>query len=181
MSFWNYSNEIYRITNVPDACLRLQNEYSLDVNMVLFCCWHGSNFGKMDENLFIQCQDFSDTWASNSVKPLRGIRTWLKLTGCLDQTLDVESCMNFRHQVKKVELASEKFQQESLEKICNSLPNPDLDDLNKTKGIAYNLKLYLTAKNVNFSDDIYTDLEFLAQKSIKEFNSNLFKQTLHTL
>ena len=180
MSFWNYSNEIYRITNVPETCLKLQNKYGLDVNMVLFCCWHGNNFGKMNEDLFIQCQNFSTTWTNNSVKPLREIRTWLKSIGCLDQMLDVEPCMNFRNQVKKVELESEKFQQDSLERFCNSIPIPDLDDSNKTEGIACNLKLYLTAENVDLSDDINSGLEFLTQKSIQELDLNLFREILHT-
>ena len=35
---WNFSNKFYKNDNVRIACLKLQNEFGFDVNIVLYCC-----------------------------------------------------------------------------------------------------------------------------------------------
>ena len=47
-NFWKFSLELYDREGVAAACLALQEEYQLDVNLLLFCYWHGSNFGVID-------------------------------------------------------------------------------------------------------------------------------------
>ncbi len=37
--FWDYSLGIYRKPGVADACIALQDEFGLDVNMLLACLW----------------------------------------------------------------------------------------------------------------------------------------------
>jgi uncharacterized protein (TIGR02444 family) len=37
--FWEFSEARYQLEPVKEACLRLQNEFGLSVNMLLFCLW----------------------------------------------------------------------------------------------------------------------------------------------
>ena len=43
--FWDFSLEVYAKEGVADACLRLQDDLGIDVNMLLFCCWAGHSGG----------------------------------------------------------------------------------------------------------------------------------------
>ena len=37
--FWRFSLEVYQDEEVQRLCLSLQDDYGLDVNVVLFCLW----------------------------------------------------------------------------------------------------------------------------------------------
>lgn len=40
--FWDFACDRYEHPEVKQLCLRLQDEYGLSVNMLLFCLWQGS-------------------------------------------------------------------------------------------------------------------------------------------
>ncbi len=44
-SLWDFSVRTYRGEWVSAACLALQDERGVDVNMLLYCCWHGATRG----------------------------------------------------------------------------------------------------------------------------------------
>ncbi|MFT5350960.1 MAG: hypothetical protein ACI9MF_001779, partial [Gammaproteobacteria bacterium] len=83
-TFWDYSVRTYRKDNVPEACLSLQDERGVDVNMLLYCCWFGLTRGSQQLESFQEVFDFSENWALSVVRPLRHVRTWMKLEGCPD-------------------------------------------------------------------------------------------------
>ena len=37
--FWDFSVEVHQKSGVHEACLSLQRDYTLDVNLLFFCCW----------------------------------------------------------------------------------------------------------------------------------------------
>jgi uncharacterized protein (TIGR02444 family) len=116
-TFWDFSVRTYRTESVPDACLSLQNDYGADVNMLLYCCWIGAHLGKFDADLFAQASNFSTQWAGNVVIPLRSARTWMKKTGCDGEIVATDDCMQLREEIKTVEFACEKMQQQVLESL----------------------------------------------------------------
>lgn len=46
--FWSFSVSVYSRPRVAELCLRLQNEYDLDVNLVLFACFLASRGRVLD-------------------------------------------------------------------------------------------------------------------------------------
>lgn len=37
--FWQYSLSLYRRPEIQECCLAAQDQYGMDVNLLLFCCW----------------------------------------------------------------------------------------------------------------------------------------------
>ena len=105
-NFWKFSLELYDREGVAAACLALQEEYQLDVNLLLFCYWQGTNFGVVETELLRQVIDFSAEWRRHVVQPLRDARNWMKLNADNNEQLQL-----VRAGIKTEELAAEKYQQ----------------------------------------------------------------------
>ena len=153
-SFWDFSVRTYRTSGVSEACLALQNDQGADVNMLLFCCWVGAAVGPFDDELFSRASEYSARWAENVVIPLREARSWMKHTGCTAEPTPTEDCMQLREQVKSVEFAAEKMQQQVLESLLSvekshaAATDPLIDD------VAANLKRYLESMDIQRSADV---------------------------
>ena len=117
-SLWEFSTRVYRLESVAAACLALQDERGLDVNLLLFCCWHGRYHGMPDAALLREAFAFSQRWSENTTRPLRQARRWLKQIGCPDPRVPQAACEHLREQVKAVELRAEKLQQEALQDLA---------------------------------------------------------------
>ena len=109
--FWTFSLELYDAEGVAEACLELQDAYQLDVNLILFCFWHGSVYGKIDQELLQNIIKLSIEWRSGVVQPLRSARSWMKLNSNPSDQFD-----SLRERIKADELMAEKFQ---IERIAN--------------------------------------------------------------
>lgn len=113
-NFWKFSLELYDREGVAAACLALQAEYQLDVNLLLFCYWQGTNFGVVETELLRQVIDFSAEWRRHVVQPLRDARNWMKLNADNNEQFQL-----VRAGIKTEELAAEKYQQERLASIAS--------------------------------------------------------------
>ena len=109
--FWNFSLALYDAQGVAAACLELQEAYQLDVNLILFCFWHGSAYGKIDQELLQNVLELSIEWRCGVVQPLRSARAWMKLNPNPSKQFD-----SLRERIKADELMAEKFQ---IEQIAN--------------------------------------------------------------
>ena len=109
--FWTFSLELYDAEGVAAACLELQDAYQLDVNLILFCFWHGSAYGKIDQELLQNIIKLSIEWRSGVVQPLRSARSWMKL-----KSNPSDQFNSLRERIKADELMAEKFQ---IERIAN--------------------------------------------------------------
>ncbi len=70
---------LYAQPGVSDACLRLQDEHGLDVNLVLFCIWSGlAGPGKITPDELSSAIARAGNWQKNVVEPIRNIRRTLK-------------------------------------------------------------------------------------------------------
>lgn len=117
-NFWNFSVDLYAQARVADACLDLQNSYGLDVNMLLFCYWHGVNLGVFPPGTLGQAWEFSQSWKKEVVQPLRNVRHWMKEQANAHSTFNLPQFEALRSRIKFDELAAEKYQQEFLEQIA---------------------------------------------------------------
>jgi uncharacterized protein (TIGR02444 family) len=101
--FWDYSLSVYNAPGVASACLSAQDDCELDVNLLLYASWLSSMDSVLTEQHLAQVDEAISGWRSRAVEPLRRLRRDLKT---------VPGAGDLRQQVKSLELAAERRQQE---------------------------------------------------------------------
>jgi len=107
--FWDYSLGIYRKPGVADACIALQDEFGLDVNMLLACLWFSAEGpGRLDSDQIRECVGRTRDWQDKVVKPLRTVRRYSK-----EQPAELPESLRdeFRPRLQAVELDAEHVEQ----------------------------------------------------------------------
>jgi uncharacterized protein (TIGR02444 family) len=140
--FWDFSVRTYYREGVQEAFLALQNQWGVDINMLLFCIWLGRTHGEFTDRLFDATCEFSARWARHVVVPLREVRTWMKGAGCHDGKVPVQDCMDLREKVKGVEFAAEKMQEEALESLCADHPRVQQSAAQQLAAASSNVRRY---------------------------------------
>ena len=113
--FWNFSLAVYRASAVQDECLDLQDQFGLDVNLVLLCAFLGAGHG-----VALTSDDISSArqevrhWHEQIVCTLRAARGRLKTIKLKDAEA-AKAAAQLRSQVKAAELESERIEQAMLE------------------------------------------------------------------
>lgn len=117
---WDYSLTIYAKRGVESYCLKLQDDFALNVNFLLFCCWLGETGVQLDEDEMAALLANGSAWQRDVVKPLRASRRALKGYN------DVASA-NLREDLKQVELAAERIELTRLQNATVELTTHALD------------------------------------------------------
>ncbi|MGB9114988.1 TIGR02444 family protein [Bradyrhizobium sp.] len=109
---WAFALELYARPGVADACLKLQNEASVDVMMLLMVA-----FAAVRHRILLTSAELRELdeacrpWREQIVWPLRAIRSELKIGPLPAPNNETEQ---FRSKVKAVELAAEQLQNQLL-------------------------------------------------------------------
>src|SRR3974377_9828 len=78
-SLWNFSLAVYANKAVQDECLALQDEFGLDVNLILLCSYLGAVHGvTLTAEETASARDVVREWEQDIVRPLRVARRSLK-------------------------------------------------------------------------------------------------------
>jgi uncharacterized protein (TIGR02444 family) len=117
--FWRFSLRFYRQPDVADACIALQEEAEVDVNLLLFLLWHATFARTLSPAEVAQLEGRIGGWRDMTVIPLRTMRRALKSPPGLVAAATAEL---FRTRVKAVELEAERLQQEAMHELARSLP-----------------------------------------------------------
>lgn len=117
--FWQFSLRVYRDQAVQRACLELQDGSGVDVNVLLFMLWLGSNGRQLSGQEVRSVIDAVEPWRGGVVVPLRTARQNLKQTVA---AIDAKGAEALRLQVKRMELEAERLQQEALHGMSVSRP-----------------------------------------------------------
>jgi len=136
--FWRFSLYIYSGAGVPDACLRLQDEHSIDVNVMLYLLFLarcGRHIAPADID---RIEAVVEAWREGVVRPLREVRRRLKSPPA---TFDSGLTSALRSEVKRIELESERLQQFAM---AYRVPAETLGELhpNPTTCARHNLYVY---------------------------------------
>ncbi len=105
--FWRFSLRVYARTGVEQACLALQ-EAGADVNLLLFCCWQGSEGRSLNKHSLRKVMQAVAVWQQQVVQPLRHARRVIKqaLPGVAS-----ELGGSFGKHIARVELEAEYLEQ----------------------------------------------------------------------
>ena len=117
--FWRFSLKFYRQAGVSEACIVLQDEYGIDVNLLLFLFWLASDDRKLSAEEVKMLDDNVRDWRNLTIIPIRDVRRKLKGAPTLVEAGTQEA---FRNKVKAVELDAERLQQEALYAFAKSGP-----------------------------------------------------------
>lgn len=109
--FWRFSLSLYRLEGVPPACIALQDGHGLDVNLMLFALWLGSQGRSISAGEMREADDAVRAWRAQAVVALRGVRRFLREP---PSAIDPKGAAALRDRIKAVELESERLQQEAL-------------------------------------------------------------------
>ena len=144
--FWDFSLEVYAKEGVADACLRLQDDLGIDVNMLLFCCWAGhSGDGELGMRFIADAAGAVGAWHDEIVRPLRRVRRRLKegFNG-----FDEERSRKLRRQIQSIEIDSEHIEQLFLGEAFVPGKDGDMTEAIRAGHAAANLAGYLAVSGV---------------------------------
>jgi uncharacterized protein (TIGR02444 family) len=135
--FWTFSLGYYRAAGVSEACLELQDNCGVDVNVVLFLLWMASQQRQVGADAVKRLADKVRPWQVDVIGPIRALRRRLKSDAPL---LDKGSAELFRTKIKAVELESERLQQEAMYALASGIasePTPSVTAAARASIAAY--------------------------------------------
>ena len=136
--FWRFSLRFYRQPKVADACIALQEQAGVDVNLLLFLLWHATYKRELSAAEVAELEGRIGPWRNATVVPLRAVRRALKSPPGLVTPAAAEL---FRTKIKAVELEAERLQQEAMYELARppllgrEAPSPE--DAARTNVAAY--------------------------------------------
>jgi uncharacterized protein (TIGR02444 family) len=117
--FWRFSLRFYRQPGVSGACIALQDNCGVDVNLLLFLFWLADDGQLLSADEVRRLDNKVRDWRNLTVVPIRDARRKLKGTETLIDPAKQEA---FRTKIKAVELEAERLQQEALYAFSQSGP-----------------------------------------------------------
>lgn len=140
-NLWDFSLALYARADVANACLQLQDEHGVNVNILLWCAWLEQRGLALDEARLHSAQKRIHAWDEHYVIPLRHLRRRMKVEfGVAD--IDIEQV---RNQIKQAELLAEKQLQLWLEVIDQSWDDAETNEL----AAGDNIRFYLQYLSVH--------------------------------
>ena len=156
-SFWEWSQTIYARAGVADILLTLQDQYGLDINIILACIWTGDQQAALSVQDLAALFDFTENWAQKVTIPMRAVRRNLK-----NDPLATEGAVKkLRSSVKKLELQSEEIIQHAMESyLRQKMQTVSQSTMHETTSADVFLEHYQASvqskEDVTASDDIST-------------------------
>ena len=115
--FWQFSIKFYAVPGVADACIALQDQANVDVNILFFLLWNatqGRTYKKAD---VAEVERLIGAWRDMTVVPIRNVRRALKWP---PEVMEPAAAESLRTRIKAVELEAERLQQEALYELAQS-------------------------------------------------------------
>jgi uncharacterized protein (TIGR02444 family) len=113
-SFWEFSLGFYDRPGVAEACLQLQDQAGVDVNVLLYALFLATGLREIDRTDAARIDACAKTWREQVVIPLRTLRRQLKIG---IEPYEPADTARLRSTVKRVELDAERIEQEYLERL----------------------------------------------------------------
>ncbi len=146
-SFWNFSVAVYGVDAVQDECFTLQDQFGLDVNLVLLCAFAGAVHGvTLTPDDIESARELVGPWHKDIVGSLRSVRRRLKTIDA-PCTATAKAAADLRIHVKDAELKSERIEQMMLEQWVSARLEARQRD-NPRKTVSANLQALLTGYGI---------------------------------
>ena len=145
--FWAYSIRFYDDPKIQEACLKAQDKFGADVNLILYVLFRATAGRRIKPKAILKAIKCVESWHLEIVQPLRQIRRRLK-----DQPykLSGDNQATIRRAIRNIELKSERFQQQHLETI-----KIQSDDCEPKQAARHNLAAYFNTLDKGISNQIF--------------------------
>ncbi len=153
--FWRFSLDFYRRDGVEEACLTLQDNLGLDVNIVLYAAWLASQGRTASVADFEEVDLLVAPWREKVIRPLRRIRRWLKEPG---PDAPAGSVPEYRAGIKTAELEAEKIAQDMIFASHSRMQKPGGDEPGDIRAALSN---YLKMRDVSPDNDAARGLDVI--------------------
>jgi uncharacterized protein (TIGR02444 family) len=144
--FWKFSLGYYRGAGVSEACLELQDNCGVDVNVMLFLLWMATQKRRMPADQVRALADKMRPWQMDVIGPIRALRRMLKTNAPLP---DKGAAELFRTKIKAIELESERLQQETMYALAADLPSEPARSVDEAARA--NIEAYRSVAGLPFS------------------------------
>lgn len=101
---WDYSLRVYKSPAVAELCLQLQDDYGLDINMLMTAAWLAHSGQALTRPVLLALLSCSQLWQQQCLSPIRQARRFLK----------TQANEALYGQLKASELAIERLLQDQL-------------------------------------------------------------------
>ena len=116
--FWTFSLRLYGAEGVAPACIKLQDQHGIDVNVMLFALWLAHEGRAISRVEMHAIMDAAESWRMQVVVPLRSVRRILRepadAAGKGAAHFNRQAALALREKIKAAELEAERLQQEAL-------------------------------------------------------------------
>ena len=145
--FWRFSLAVYAMSGVQEECLFLQNSSGVNVNLLLYCAWRGTEGDCLTDAALKRSIAAVQGWHDEIITPLRAARTHLKRSGAMDAA--GPEIRALRSKILEAELLGEQVEQAFLYREAASDFKPG-----ESRGAALdaNLALYLGVHGRTLND-----------------------------
>lgn len=75
---WDFAVALYGYDGIETICLEWQDQYGVDVTMLLHACWVGEHGHGLAHEQIVEIDEALREWRTESVEPLRRLRRTLK-------------------------------------------------------------------------------------------------------
>ncbi len=117
--FWRFSVKFYAEPGVAQACIDLQDQAGVDVNILFFLLWNATQNRALGDAEVADLERSIGAWRDMAVIPLRNIRRALKVP---PPVMAPDVAEGFRTRIKAAELEAERLQQEAMYALALSGP-----------------------------------------------------------
>ncbi|MDH5446177.1 MAG: TIGR02444 family protein [Gammaproteobacteria bacterium] len=167
--FWDFSLEVYERPEVSKLCLDLQDNYSADINMLLFACWLAqTGRGTVTVSAWRAMTLRLTRLREKVIKPLRSVRHILK-----EEHLAPEA---MKQKVFEAELEAEHIEQLILDKEWGSGRRPVVSGSERrTRDMIENIVAYFRAEGLSFDHK----LAYRCERLVKLISGLLDDKFIH--
>jgi len=113
--FWDFSLASYSRDGVPENCLALQDDFKLDVNVLLYGAWLASQDKRLEMEHLAALEVVITPWREQVVEPLRALRRRWR---------EYPPADSLRGEVKRLELQAERQQQDMMLAFLRAASEP---------------------------------------------------------
>jgi uncharacterized protein (TIGR02444 family) len=140
-AFWRFSAAVYAEPGVAPECLALQEALGVDVNVLLFCAWAGTQNRLLTDTHIAAIVARVTSWHERVVRPLRAARQSIKMM----PEMEIGEVALFRKNVAALELRAEQIEQALLFAAVDDLFQ-DASEAAAVNAVRANVAGYLRAK-----------------------------------
>ncbi len=161
---WLFSKNVYQRAGIAVTCLYLQNNYDLNVNLLLACLWYAdsSRGVLLPEDIAALIAELTP-WQQKVTEEIRKLRQQLPKQSTNEKLLEI------RKLVINTELFSEKIQQSILHDKLSKDPKLNYERKTALDG-ANNIQNYFIACNLNIDTTVLTYRNTLLKAAFADFN-----------